>query len=123
MLGCPNMPVAPLTDSDGGAEAASRVGTDGIGVLFTAQLGCGAAVAPLSGAPLTPALPRAHWHPRVVSHASTTRQSGQSSQTNGGTVIQVSLLQSWQRPASIYDLQFDMGLSSTPRIEVPHHQT
>ena len=49
MLGCPNMPVAPLTDSDGGSDAAGRVGTDGIGVLFTAQQGCGAFVAPLLG--------------------------------------------------------------------------
>jgi len=48
VLGCPNMPVAPLTDSDGGSDAAGRVGTDGIGVLFTAQQGCGAFVAPLS---------------------------------------------------------------------------
>lgn len=49
MLGCPNMPRARLTPDDGGAEAAGRVGSDGIGVLFTAQQGCGAAVGPLTG--------------------------------------------------------------------------
>lgn len=49
VLGCPNMPTTPLVDADGGGGAASHVGTDGVGVLFTAQQGCGAAVAPLSG--------------------------------------------------------------------------
>lgn len=50
VLGCPNLPCARLTADDGGAEAAGRVGESGIGVLFTAQQGCGAAVGPLTGA-------------------------------------------------------------------------
>ena len=50
VLGCPNLPHARLTADDGGAEAARRVGESGIGVLFTAQQGCGAAVGPLTGA-------------------------------------------------------------------------
>lgn len=48
VLGCPNMPTIPLVDADGGNGAASQVGMDGVGVLFAAQQGCGAAVAPLS---------------------------------------------------------------------------
>lgn len=48
VLGCPNMPTTPLVDADGSDGAASHVASDGAGVLFTAQLGCGAAVAPLS---------------------------------------------------------------------------
>lgn len=53
MLGCPNLPRARLTADDGGAEAAGRVGESGIGVLFTAQQGCGAAVGPLTGASIS----------------------------------------------------------------------
>lgn len=50
VLGCPNLPRARLTADDGGADAAGRVGENGIGVLFAAQQGCGAAVGPLTGA-------------------------------------------------------------------------
>lgn len=58
VLGCPNMPTTPLVDADGGDGAASHVGTDGVGVLFTAQYGCGAAVVPLSGVRY-----ETHWSP------------------------------------------------------------
>ena len=49
VLGCPNMPVAAVTDGDGGADAAGRVGDDDVGVIFAAQLGGGATVGPLKG--------------------------------------------------------------------------
>jgi hypothetical protein len=60
VLGCPNLPQARLTADDGGAEAAGRVGESGIGVLFTAQQGCGAAVGPLTGAPIYSGIPSFH---------------------------------------------------------------
>jgi hypothetical protein len=53
VLGCPNMPIVPLEDANSGNGTALNIGTDDVGVLFTAQSGCGAHVAPLSGALLT----------------------------------------------------------------------
>lgn len=49
VLGCPNMPIAAITDNDGGADAAGRVGDDDVGVIFAAQLGGGSTVGPLKG--------------------------------------------------------------------------
>lgn len=48
VLGCPNMPIVPLEDANSGNGTALNIGTDDVGVLFTAQSGCGAHVAPLS---------------------------------------------------------------------------
>lgn len=47
MLGCPNLPLEPITDADGAAGAAERVGTAGVGALFYATRGGGAFVGPL----------------------------------------------------------------------------
>ncbi len=49
VLGCPNLPLEPITDADGAAGAAERAGEAGVGVLFSAMRGCGAFVAPLQG--------------------------------------------------------------------------
>ena len=47
MLGCPNLPLEPITDADGAAGAAERVGTAGVGALFYATRDGGAFVGPL----------------------------------------------------------------------------
>ena len=47
VLGCPNLPLEPITDADGAAGAAERVGTAGVGALFHATRGGGAFVGPL----------------------------------------------------------------------------
>eukprot|EP00884_Botryococcus_braunii_P005140 jgi/Botrbrau1/14627/Bobra.0364s0011.1 len=48
VLGCPNLPQAPITDLDGESGAAKRVGEAGVGCLFTAVRGQGAFQQPLS---------------------------------------------------------------------------
>ncbi|KAK9825413.1 hypothetical protein WJX81_003131 [Elliptochloris bilobata] len=54
VLGCPNLPMEPITDADAAAGAAERVGQAGVGALFSATLGGGAFVGPLKegGQPL-----------------------------------------------------------------------
>lgn len=52
VLGCPNLPHAPLTQADGGPEAASRAGQDNVGCLFAAARGQGSFWGPLEGAGL-----------------------------------------------------------------------
>ncbi len=49
VLGCPNLPQQPIQEEDGAAGVAERVGTAGIGCLFTAIKGEGAFVGPLNG--------------------------------------------------------------------------
>ena len=49
VLGCPNLPQQPIQEEDGAAGVAERVGTEGIGCLFTAIRGHGAFVGPLNG--------------------------------------------------------------------------
>jgi len=49
VLGCPNLPQQPIQEEDGAAGVAERVGTEGIGCLFTAITGQGAFVGPLNG--------------------------------------------------------------------------
>ncbi len=49
VLGCPNLPQQPIQEEDGAAGVAERVGTEGIGCLFTAIKGQGAFVGPLNG--------------------------------------------------------------------------
>ena len=44
VLGCPNLPMAPLTDEDGTAAASDAIGAHGTGVCFAAQQGGGASV-------------------------------------------------------------------------------
>ncbi|DBA77012.1 TPA: hypothetical protein ACH3X1_009602 [Trebouxia sp. C0004] len=51
VLGCPNLPQQPIQEEDGAAGVAERVGTEGIGCLFTAIKGQGAFVGPLNGRP------------------------------------------------------------------------
>jgi len=41
-LGCPNLPLAPLSDEDGTELARGRIGADGYGVCFAAAKGAGA---------------------------------------------------------------------------------
>ena len=47
VLGCPNLPLEPITDADGAAGAAERVRTAGVGALFYATRSGGAFVGPL----------------------------------------------------------------------------
>ncbi|CAL8471122.1 g10664 [Coccomyxa elongata] len=49
VLGCPNLPTAQLRDEDGTGNSAEKAGSDGIGVIFAAQKGCGAFAGPLAG--------------------------------------------------------------------------
>lgn len=49
MLGCPNLPQQPIQEEDGAAGVAERVGTEGMGCLFTAIRGQGSFVGPLNG--------------------------------------------------------------------------
>lgn len=49
VLGCPNLPQQPIQEEDGAAGVAERVGTEGIGCLFTAIKGQGAFVGALNG--------------------------------------------------------------------------
>ena len=49
VLGCPNLPQQPIQEEDGAAGVAEKVGTKGIGCLFTAVKGQGAFVKPLNG--------------------------------------------------------------------------
>lgn len=49
VLGCPNLPQQPIQEEDGAAGIAEKVGTEGIGCLFTAVRGQGAFVQPLNG--------------------------------------------------------------------------
>ena len=49
VLGCPNLPQQPIQEEDGAAGVAEKVGTEGIGCLFTAIKGQGAFVKPLYG--------------------------------------------------------------------------
>ena len=49
MLGCPNLPQHPIKEGDGAAGIAEKVGSDGIGCLFTGVKGQGAFVGPLIG--------------------------------------------------------------------------
>ena len=49
VLGCPNLPQQPIQEEDGAAGVAERVGTEGIGCLFTGIRGGGAFVGPLNG--------------------------------------------------------------------------
>ena len=57
VLGCPNLPQKRIEDADGGAESASKAGTDGVGVIFAAERDQGAFAGPLSGLALSPLLP------------------------------------------------------------------
>ena len=49
VLGCPNLPQQPIQEEDGAAGVAEKVGTQGIGCLFTAVKHQGAFVKPLNG--------------------------------------------------------------------------
>lgn len=49
VLGCPNLPKQSIQEEDGAAGVAERVGTEGIGCIFTAVKGQGAFVGPLNG--------------------------------------------------------------------------
>ena len=49
VLGCPNLPQQPIQEQDGAAGIAEKVGSEGIGCLFTAVKGQGAFVQPLTG--------------------------------------------------------------------------
>ena len=49
VLGCPNLPNQPIQEEDGAAGVAEKVGTEGIGCLFTTVKGQGAFVRPLNG--------------------------------------------------------------------------
>lgn len=49
VLGCPNLPVEPLTPEQGEAGAAEHAGEPGYGCMFAAQLHEGAFVGPLQG--------------------------------------------------------------------------
>ena len=49
VLGCPNLPQQSIQEEDGAAGVAEKVGTEGIGCLFTAVKGQGAFVGPLYG--------------------------------------------------------------------------
>ncbi len=49
VLGCPNLPTAQLRDEDGTGNSAEKAGSDGVGVIFAAQKGCGAFAGPLAG--------------------------------------------------------------------------
>ena len=49
VLGCPNLPQQPIQEEDGAAGIAEKVGTEGIGCLFTAVKGQGAFVGPIHG--------------------------------------------------------------------------
>lgn len=51
VLGCPNLPQAPITEEDGLEGAASRSGESGIGCIFAASRGYGAYVGPIAGEP------------------------------------------------------------------------
>ena len=49
VLGCPNLPAAPLGDEASSTTSAEHAGEPGVGCLFAAVRGGGAFVAPLSG--------------------------------------------------------------------------
>ena len=49
VLGCPNLPQARISDSDGTGNSAERAGTQGVGVIFAARKGGGAYAGPLEG--------------------------------------------------------------------------
>lgn len=49
VLGCPNLPQQSIQEEDGAAGVAEKVGTEGIGCIFTAVKGQGAFVGPLNG--------------------------------------------------------------------------
>ena len=49
VLGCPNLPTSQLRDEDGTGNSAGKAGTDGVGVIFSAQKGVGAFAGPLAG--------------------------------------------------------------------------
>lgn len=49
VLGCPNLPQQPIQEEDGAEGVAERVGTEGIGCLFTGVKGQGSFVGPLHG--------------------------------------------------------------------------
>ena len=57
VLGCPNLPQQPIQEEDGAAGVAERVGTEGIGCLFTGVQGQGAFFGPLNGKALLPIMP------------------------------------------------------------------
>ena len=58
VLGCPNLPAAPLGDEASSATSAEHAGEPGVGCLFAAVRGGGAFVAPLSGDQLCAVLSR-----------------------------------------------------------------